>query len=150
MSLRSSPIGAASRIEPVSENVELVKRCFAAVRAWDVDALLRVYDADVELMPLTGTRVESGGYRGHQGVRAYFSEARDMWEVLEPVGEVFEEHGDRVVVTGRCRVRGRTSGAESNPVCAWVVRVRDGKIVSLRACSNYDEALEAAGAGPAA
>jgi ketosteroid isomerase-like protein len=132
----------------MSENVELVKTCFAAVRSWDIDSLLRVYHDDVELMPLTRTRVEGGGYRGHDGVRAYFSEAREAWDVLEPVGEVFEEHGDRVVVTGRCRVRGRSSGAESNPVCAWVVQVRDGRIASLRVCSSYDEALDAAGAEP--
>ena len=115
-----------------------------------MDSLLRVYDAEVELMPLTGTGVESGGYRGHDGVRRYFSEAREVWDVLEPVGELFEELGDRVVVTGRCRVRGRASGAESNPVCAWDVRVRDGRITSLRVCSSYDEALGTAGAEPAA
>jgi ketosteroid isomerase-like protein len=57
----------------VSENVELVRRSFEAMRAWDVDALLRLYDPDVEFLPLTGTRVESGGYRGHEGVRAYFA-----------------------------------------------------------------------------
>jgi ketosteroid isomerase-like protein len=133
----------------VSENVDLVKRCFEAVRAWDMDSLLRIYDSDVELMPLTGTGVESGGYLGHEGVRRYFSEAREVWDVLEPVGEVFQELGDRVVVTGRCRVRGRASGAESNPVCAWDVRVRDGRIVSLRACATYEDALGAAGAEPA-
>lgn len=36
--------------------------------AWDVDALLGLYGADVDFLPLTGTRVESGGYRG---MRAY-------------------------------------------------------------------------------
>ena len=55
--------------------------------AWDVDALLRLYDPDVEFLPLTGTRVESGGYRGHEGVRAYFAEARDLWDVLQPEGQ---------------------------------------------------------------
>ena len=57
--------------------------------AWDVDSLLQLYHPEVEFLPLTGTRVESGGYRGHEGVRAYMSEARDLWDVLQPVGEVF-------------------------------------------------------------
>lgn len=35
------------------------------MRAWDVDALLRLYDPHVEYLPLTETRVESGGYRVH-------------------------------------------------------------------------------------
>jgi ketosteroid isomerase-like protein len=131
------------------DNITLVTRSFEAMRAWDVDTLLQLYHADVVFLPLTGTRVESGGYRGHEGVRAYMSEARDLWELLEPVGDVFSDVGDQVLVTGRCRVRGRASGAESNPACAWVVGVRDGLIVSHRTCESYDEALRAAGVEPA-
>jgi ketosteroid isomerase-like protein len=130
----------------VSANVELVRRSFEAMRAWDVDALLRLYDRDVEFLPLTGTRVESGGYQGHEGVRAYFAEARDLWDVMEPEGHDYRDLGDCIVVAGRCRVRGRVSGAESHPACAWVVGVRDGAIVSHRTCATYDEALKAAGA----
>lgn len=63
----------------MSENVELVRRSFEAMSAWDVDELLRLYAPDVEFLPLTGTLVESGGYRGHEGVRAYFAEARELW-----------------------------------------------------------------------
>jgi ketosteroid isomerase-like protein len=133
----------------VPENVELVSRSFAAMRAWDVDALLELHDPDVEFLPLTGTRVESGGYRGHQGVREYFAEARDLWDVLEPQGEDYMDLGDFVVVAGRCRVRGRVSGAESHPAYAWVVGVRDGKIVSHRTCRTYAEALLYAGYAPA-
>ena len=129
----------------MSERIELVKRSFEAMSAWDVDGLLDLYDPDVEFLPLTGTRVETGGYRGHEGVRAYFAEARDLWDVLEPEGHEYTEIGDRVVVAGRCRVRGRHSGAESQPACAWVIGVRDGAIVSHRTCATYDEALEAAG-----
>ena len=130
----------------MSENVALVKRSFEAMAAWDVDALLRLYDADVSFMPLTGTLVESGGYRGHDGVRAYFAEARELWDEMVPEGHEFTVLGDRVVVAGRCRVRGRASGAESHPPCAWVIEVRDRKIVSHRTCTTFDEALAMAGA----
>jgi ketosteroid isomerase-like protein len=64
-------------------------------------------------------------------------------------GHEYRDLGDRVVVARRCRVRGRTSGAESHPVCAWVVAVRDGMIVSHRTSATYDEALLAAGVKPA-
>lgn len=133
----------------MSENVALVRRSLEAICRWDVDTLLELYAPDVQLLPLTGTRVESGGYRGHDGLREYMSEARDLWDVLEPVGEVFTELGDHVLVTGRCRVRGRSSGAESNPVCAWAICVRDGRIVSHRACQSYEEALRVVGVEPA-
>jgi ketosteroid isomerase-like protein len=135
--------------QPVVDNVDLVCRCFAAISVWDVEKLLTLYHPDVALLPLTGTRVESGGYRGHAGVREYMEEAHDLWDVLQPRGEVFEDFGDYVLVAGHCRVRGRTSGAESDPTCAWVVRVCDGLIVSHRACSDYAEALDVAGARPA-
>lgn len=133
----------------MADNVDLVRRSFAAISAWDVEALLPLYHPDVEFLPMTGTRVESGGYHGHAGVRAYMAEARDLWEVLQPEGEVFEDHGDYIIVAGHCLVRGRTSGAESDPSCAWVLRMRDGLIVSHRACSSYEEALEASGVKPA-
>jgi ketosteroid isomerase-like protein len=133
----------------MSDNVALVRKSFEAIRAWDIDTLLQLYAPDVRMLPLTGTRVESGGYVGHDGVREYISEAHDLWEVLEPVGEVFTEVGDYVLVTGRCRVRGRSSGAESNPVCAWVIGVRDGMIVSHHACESSEEALRVAGIDPA-
>jgi ketosteroid isomerase-like protein len=133
----------------MSDNVALVRRSLEAICAWDLDTLLELYAPDVRMLPLTGTRVESGGYVGHDGVRQYMSEAQDLWEVLEPVGDVFTEVGDYVLVTGRCRVRGRSSGAESNPVCAWAIGVRDGLIVSHRACESYEEALRVAGVEPA-
>jgi ketosteroid isomerase-like protein len=133
----------------MSDNVAVVRRSLEAICAWDLDTLLELYDPDVQLLPLTGTRVESGGYRGHDGVREYMSEAHDLWEVLEPIGEIFTDVGNYVLVTGRCRVRGRSSGAESNPACAWAIGVRDGRIVSHRACESYEEALRVAGVEPA-
>jgi ketosteroid isomerase-like protein len=133
----------------VSDNAKLVARSFEAIRHWDVDTLLRLYHPDVVLLPLTGTRVETGGYRGHSGVRDYLAEARSLWAVLEPQGQAFTDLGDRVVVAGHCRVRGKVSGAESDPTCAWVIGVRDGQIVSHQACATYEEALQVAGVEPA-
>jgi ketosteroid isomerase-like protein len=133
----------------MSDNVELVKQSFEAMRAWDVDGLLRLYDPDVEYLPLTGTRVEGDGYRGHEGVRAYFAEVRELWDLMEPEGHDYQEVGDCVVVAGSCRVRGRASGAEDHLPCAWVVQVRGGTIVSHRTCATHDEALRAAGLDPA-
>jgi ketosteroid isomerase-like protein len=133
----------------MSAKVEVVRRSFQAMSGWDVDELLQLYAPDVEFLPLTGTLVESGGYRGHEGVRAYLAEARELWDVLEPEGHEYRDLGDRVVVAGRCRVRGRASRAESHPACGWVVDVRDGMVVSHRTCATYEEALRVAGVEPA-
>jgi ketosteroid isomerase-like protein len=68
---------------------------------------------------------------------------------MEPAGHGYRDLSDYVLVAGRCRVRGRGSGAESHPACAWVVRVRDGTIVSHRTCATFDEALQVAAEEPA-
>jgi ketosteroid isomerase-like protein len=143
--LASATAAFAYAPSPVSDNVELVRRSFEAISAWDIDALLRVYHPEIEFLPLTGTQVETGGYRGHDGVRAYLEEAEDLWEVLEPDGNHYEDLGDRVVVSGTCLVRGRASGAESRPACAWVIGVRDGLIVAHTTCSTLEEAERLAG-----
>lgn len=127
------------------DNVELVRRSFEAISAWDIEALLKLYHPEIEFLPLTGTQVETGGYLGHDGVRDYLTEAEDLWDVLEPDGNHYEDLGDRVVVAGTCRVRGRASGAESHPACAWIIGVRDGLIVSHRTCSTLGEAEKLAG-----
>ena len=60
--------------------MELVRKSFDAIGRGDLDALLELYDPNIKFEPLTGTRVETGGYRGHQGVRQYFEEADEVWD----------------------------------------------------------------------
>jgi ketosteroid isomerase-like protein len=128
------------------KNVEIVRRSFEAMAEDDLEGLLRLYDAEVEFLPLTGTRVESGGYRGHAGVREYFAEARDLWDEIHPLADTVKTIGDDVVVFGRCAFRGKASKVETQAPMAWVITVREGKITRHRVCRTNDEALEAAGA----
>ena len=127
------------------ENVDLVHRSFEAVGRWDIETLCELYDPEVHFSPLTGTRVESGGYRGHSGVRDYFNEVADVWMEMRPYAEDIRTTGPHVVVLGGCAVRGRGSGAESDTPMAWVLTVRDGKITSHRGYRTREEALEAVG-----
>jgi uncharacterized protein len=127
------------------DNIEVVRRAFEAIRNRDIEALLRLYEPQAAFRPLTGTRVESGGYRGHDGIRAYFEEVDTVWDQMLPHADDLRSHGDLVVVVGGCVVRGRESGAETDRAMAWVFRVRDGRVASHRAFSDAEEALSAAG-----
>jgi ketosteroid isomerase-like protein len=127
------------------DNVEVIRRTFEAIRCRDIDSLIRLYEPDAQFRPLTGTLVESGGYRGHDGIRAYFEEVDTVWDQMLPHADDMRANGDLVVVIGGCMVRGRESGAETDTAMAWVFRVRDGRIASHQAFFEADEALEAAG-----
>jgi ketosteroid isomerase-like protein len=126
-------------------NVEVARLTFEAIGRWDIDALLELYDPGVEFLPLTGTRVESGGYIGHSGVREYFEEVAEIWEELRPHADDVRTVGDHVVLLGGCAVRGRGSGAVSDSPMAWVLTVRSGKVVRHRGYRTREEALEAVG-----
>ena len=127
------------------ENVEVVRLTFEAIGRWDIDALLKLYDPEIEYLPLTGTRVESGGYVGHAGVREYFEEVAEIWEELHPRADDVRTVGEHVLVLGGCAVRGRGSGVESDSPMAWVLTVRDGKVTRHRGYRTREEALDAVG-----
>jgi len=127
------------------ENVAIVRLAFDAIGRRDIDALLTLYDPQIEFLPLTGTRVESGGYVGHAGVRSYFEEIAEVWEEMRPYAETTQSLGDHVVVIGGCAVRGRGSGAESDDLMAWVITVQNGKIIRHRGYRSGEDALEAVG-----
>jgi ketosteroid isomerase-like protein len=127
------------------ENVEVVRLTFEAIGRWDIDALLELYDPEIEYLPLTGTRIESGGYIGHSGVREYFEEVAEIWEELHPRADDVQTVGDQVLVLGGCAVRGRGSGAESDSPMAWVLTFRNGKVTRHRGYGTREEALEAVG-----
>ena len=127
------------------QNVQIARRTFEAIRARDIDGLVELYDPDIEFEPLTGMQVEIGGYRGHAGVRRYFEEITDVWEVMLPYADDVRGMDDQVVILGGCAVRGRGSGAISDNPMAWVLTFRDGKVLRHRAYRSREEALDAVG-----
>jgi ketosteroid isomerase-like protein len=127
------------------ENAKVARQTFEAISRWDVDTLLELYDPEIEYLPLTGTRVDSGGYTGHAGIREYFEEVGEIWDKLHPHAEEVRTVGDDVVLLGGCAVRGRGSGAESDSPMAWVLTVRNGKVTRHRGYVTREEALEAVG-----
>jgi hypothetical protein len=101
------------------------------------------YDPEVSFLPLTGTRVESGGYRGHEGARAYFAEARELWEVLEPEGHDFTDLGECVSSQALPRAGASEWRGEQSALRLGSPPSR-GTMVSRMTCATYEEALRVA------
>lgn len=127
------------------QSIEVVRRSLEAMADRDVEELLSLYAAEIEFLPLTGTHVGSGGYRGHGGVRDYFDEVEEIWDIVRPEPEAMQAIGEDVVVFGHCAIRGKASKLETREALAWVITVRDGRVVRHRVFQTSQEALEAAG-----
>jgi ketosteroid isomerase-like protein len=108
--------------------VALVERVFDAFAARDHDALVVVFDAEIEFFGPTATVLNEGKcYRGHDGIRRYLQDAEALWSELDLMPQKFREVGNHVVVLGRVRARAR-DGLELDTPAAWVWRVERGKV----------------------
>ena len=126
------------------ENVDVVRGAFAAWNRRDFNAWVEAMDPDVEVIPL-GAGLEGDVYRGEAGALAMW-EHRGPWgafEAFEIHPDEFREVGDHLVVLGHWDAVSR-SGLELSVPGAWVVRLRDGRIVRWQAYTSREAALDAA------
>jgi ketosteroid isomerase-like protein len=128
------------------ENVDFVRQ---ASRAWNdggLDALLEYLDAEVEWLPPQES-MESGIYRGHDGVRDYLGRPGEIFQDarLEPL-EVIDVDDRRVIAVVRLTARSGHSEAEIIADWAWLVTVganRKGRRVQT--FTSKAQALKAVG-----
>jgi ketosteroid isomerase-like protein len=130
------------------ENVEIVRRLYDAAAHRDSDAVLALYDPQVELdvsHAPCGKLLERRVYHGHDGIRTFFREWYDAWATIEPEVEELIDAGDHVISVETTRGRGKTSGVEVDVRQYGVWTIHAGKIVRVAWQERRDEALKAAG-----
>ena len=125
-------------------NVEFVERLFRAFNGRDMTAFLDLLDPDVEWVPILGV-LEGRVYRGHEDVRRWVDDLATDWELFEVYYEELRDLGDRVLIFGRWRARGRASGVESEQPATWLLEIKGAKFVRLQTFTDRAEALEALG-----
>jgi ketosteroid isomerase-like protein len=131
-----------------SDNVEIVRRAFAAFEQRDSDALLEVCSPEIVFEPVTA-RLAAGGepYRGHDGMRRYLDDVARVWQELRPAPDAYREgDGGIVVATGRVYAWG--IGRVIDSPAGWLWRIQDGRIAYGRIFGTATGALEAAGFAP--
>jgi uncharacterized protein len=127
------------------ENVELARQVMEALNQRDLSRLISLADPDVEWRSFFAIGESGGVYRGHDGTRQYMSDLGDAWEVGRTDVDDDLAVGDIAVLVGRIHYRGKASGVENETPAGWVLRFRDGKLVSFRAFRDPEQALEAVG-----
>jgi ketosteroid isomerase-like protein len=129
------------------QNVEIVRRMSAAFRNGAFAASFEPVHPDIE-MDATQAPVPGANrvYTGREEVAGFWREWLEAWGAQTYEEELIDA-GDKVVMwVPAHELRGRGSGVEVGmPAYAWVMTMRDGKIVRATLHLDKAEALEAAG-----
>jgi ketosteroid isomerase-like protein len=136
-----------------SENLETVQRWYAQTsEAYEeggleaaLDLIPEIFDPQVEFSPWLAREVEHRTYRGHEGLRTFFKELRDMLgDVRYAPPEYHPLSDDLIVVFTRLEGVGRGSDVPVGQDLGLVYEFRDGLVVRLTAFGSHKEALSAA------
>ena len=123
------------------ERVELIRRAVEAFHARDVEAFVSCLDPDVEyhsVMTVPGGAV----YHGHDGVRQYFRDFKDVWgDEFRVEPEAYFIVGEHTLMFYAIHALGQQSGADVGMPGAQVSRWRNGLMVYAKAYPNREDAL---------
>ena len=125
------------------ENVDIMRRFYEHLnRSGEADFSL--LDPDV-VYDLSNAMLDGAVYRGHDGVRAYRSMMRGMWQGMRFEPEEFIPVGeDRVIVAFRMVMVGR-DGIETAAHGATLATFAERRITHAKAFQSKADALEAVG-----
>ena len=127
------------------ENVEIVRRSFAAYDSGGLDAIAEFWHPGIEWRAVEGYIDDVGVIRGPDGMRQYYEQWEETFDAIRPEIEELIEAGDQVVAVVRAVGRMKDSDAEIDIRYAVVISIRDGKIAGGREYATREQALEAAG-----
>jgi ketosteroid isomerase-like protein len=126
------------------ENVQLVRRAYEALNAGDVERLIELCDQSFEL-DMEERVFNPATFRGHDGIRRFYGEVRDVWEEYRWDPEELIDAGNQVVAFLRAHGRGRGSGLEVARRVAMVWTIAGERALGLRLYVDRAAALRAAG-----
>jgi ketosteroid isomerase-like protein len=125
------------------ENMRLFQEGMEALSRGDMEAFLSLVDEDV--VWIAARSAVEGAYHGHDGLRKFFADNEENFEVFEPDFREVRDLGDRILVFGAIHIRGRGSAVETDIPIAGIFTFKQGKLVRWEDFRDRDRALEAVG-----
>jgi ketosteroid isomerase-like protein len=128
------------------DKVDVAKRVVDAYNCRDVDGLFaELATPDFEWYPALIRALDGGGVRGREGVERFVVDTEENWEELQIIAEEFRDLGDRVLVLGRMKGRGKGSGVPVDQPFASILDFRGDRIRRNRVYLDHAEGLRVAG-----
>jgi ketosteroid isomerase-like protein len=124
------------------DNVEIVRRTFAAFNAREVENLVRLFDPDCELVPFRA-QLEGLVYRGHDGMRRFASDMEEDWDTYLIDATDFRTHDDRVGVVGHITAVAPGPRVTIESTVGFVFDLRGGLVLRVVSHSDPQAALDA-------
>ena len=125
------------------ENVDRFVDGTEAFNRGDVERYLQNFRPDA-VFELRNAELQ-GEYSGHAGLRRFFADFEDSFEMFELHLPDVRDLGDRVLGLGTLRTIGRGSGMEQEGPVAIVSTFRDGLCTHVKDYGDWAQALQAAG-----
>jgi ketosteroid isomerase-like protein len=126
------------------EDVERVRRGFAAYNRRDLDGTLANWAPDAVLDWSNPRGFDAAVFRGHREIQAFWQRMLEAFdEVRIEIDDPVEVERGPVLVENVAYLRGR-DGIEVQARSAFLLGIRDGKTTSLTLYQTKEEALEAA------
>jgi ketosteroid isomerase-like protein len=127
------------------ENVETVRQSVDAYLRGDIEKALSYIDPDAELHSAIIGGAEGSSYGGHEGFRRWYADTFEVFENLRMETNEVRDLGDRVLLLGNLKARGRESGVKIESPTGWIYTFRSGKILKADGFLSHAETLDAAG-----
>ena len=123
------------------ENVELVRAICDDFARGDYEAALERLDEDIEFVSHAGGR----SWHGRDGTRQGMTSFMATWDSYHYEVRNLIDCGDKVLVDGWQRGRGKGSGVEVSEAIYTVYTVRGGRAIRYQLFRDRGQALEAVG-----
>jgi ketosteroid isomerase-like protein len=125
----------------MSNEIEVVKKIFAAINRNDIVGMIAFFDPQIVRIEPEG-HATAGVWRGHEEVKAHFIQGRSTWAEgsCEPVK--FEVVGDKVIAFLHVQVRLKNKTEWIDGRIADVFTFRNGKVIQMQTFWENEEAIE--------
>jgi len=131
----------------VSARTDIVRRAHDALNRGDAERLADLCAADFRL-DMSDRVFNPEVYSGHDGIRRFVAEVREVWEAFTWEPTEMKEAGDMVLAIVHSVGRGRGSGLEIDRDSAMLWKIPEETLLALTFYRDVSAARQAAGIDP--